>query len=197
MAEAPIHLHAVRRLYKPDLPLLRDHLLRLDAETRYRRFGLQVSDAYLEQYAELCFGRRAIVYGYVEDGLVRGLAELRFDAAAGTAHPEAEAALSVETAWRRRGIGTDLMAHIVLAARNRSIKTLAIFCLRHNAAMLHLARKFDAELQFTTTDVTGHLVSARPSMWSLWRETMADAFDYTASLLDYQMRSGPKVTPLS
>ena len=71
------HTHAVRRLYKPDLAMFHDHLIRLDPQTRYNRFGLQVSDAYLAQYAELSFQPGGITYGYFEDGVMRGAAELR------------------------------------------------------------------------------------------------------------------------
>ena len=43
---------------------------------------------------------------------------------------------------------TELMGHVVLAARNRRIGTLSILCLRHNQAMLALARKFEARSRF-------------------------------------------------
>ena len=183
------HTHVVRRLYRPDLPLFRDHLVRLDPQTRYDRFGLQVSDEYLENYAELCFKPGAITYGYFEDGSVRGAAELRiFSPSSGPARKEAEAAFSVERAWRRRGIGTDLMSQIVLVARNRRIATLTIFCLRHNHAMQNLARKFETDLTFEMNDVTGHLVARPPSPLSLWREMVDNTLDLGAAVLDYQGR---------
>lgn len=183
------HSHVVRRLYRPDLPLFRDHLIRLDPETRYDRFGLRVSDEYLENYAELCFGTGAITYGYFEDGLIRGAAELRlFASTSARLHKDAEAAFSVERPWRRRGIGTELMSHIVLAARNRRIATLTIFCLRHNQAMLNLARKFEADLKFELNDVTGHLVARPPNAFSLWREFLDTAMDLGAATIEYHGR---------
>ena len=154
------HTHVVRRLYKPDLQMFREHLIRLDPETRYDRFGVQVSNDYLGNYAALCFEPGALTYGYFEDGLIRGASELRlFSSPNVPRHKDAEAAFSVERPWRRRGIGTELMSHIVLAARNRRIDTLTIFCLRHNQAMLNLARKFEADLKFELNDVTGRLVA--------------------------------------
>ena len=183
------HSHVVRRLYKPDLSLFRDHLVRLDPETRYNRFGLHVSDDYLGSYADLCFAPGSITYGYFEDGLIRGAAELRMFASKETRfHKDAEAAFSVEMDWRRGGIGTELMSHIVLAARNRNIATLTIFCLRHNHAMLRLAKKFEAELTFEMSDVTGHLVARAPTAWSLWHEFMDNTLDLGSALIDYQGR---------
>ncbi len=183
------HTHAVRRLYKPDLPVFREHLLRLDPQTRYNRFGLQVSDAYLEQYADLSFQPGGLNYGYFEDGVMRGAAELRmFSSSAQAGHKDAEAAFSVERDWRRRGIGSELMSHVVLAARNRRIDKLTIFCLRHNQAMVRLARKFEADLTFELNDVTGRLAARPPSALSLWREMVDNTFDLGSSMIDYQAR---------
>lgn len=190
------HAHVVRRLYRPDLPLFRDHLVRLDPETRYDRFGLQVSDDYLAHYAELCFAPGAITYGFVEDGLIRGAAELRLLPVTGSPpRREGEAAFSVERGWRRRGIGAELMSHIVLAARNRRIESLTIFCLRHNKAMLALARKFEADLAFELTDVTGHLVARPPDALSLWREMVDNMLDLGAAAVEYQGRMLKAATP--
>ena len=183
------HTHAVRRLYKPDLAAFQEHLVRLDPETRYNRYGLQVSDEYLRNYAELCLKPRSIVYGYVEDGKIRGAAELRvFTSKGRPLHKEAEAAFSVETPWRRRGIGTELMGHVVLAARNRRVSELSIFCLRHNQAMLKLAKKFEADLAFEHNDVTGHLVARPPSAISYFREFVDNSLDLGAAFMDYQGR---------
>lgn len=184
-----IHTHSVRRLYRPDLPLFRDHLIRLDPQTRYDRFGVQVSDEYLANYAELCFKPDAITYGYFEDGLIRGAAELRmFPSTETPGLKDAEGAFSVERTWRRRGIGTDLMGQLVLVARNRRIATLTIVCLLHNKAMVKLARKFETHLTFERNDVTGKLVARAPSALSLWRELVDNTLDLGAAVLEYQGR---------
>jgi GNAT superfamily N-acetyltransferase len=189
MSQTETHARAVRRLYRPDLPLFKEHLLRLDSETRRDRFGLQVSDEYLENYAELCFAPDALTYGYFEDGQIRGAGELRmFPSKDHPGQRDGEAAFSVECAWRRTGIGTQLMSYIVLAARNRSVATLTIVCLRHNRAMLRLAKKFEAELKFEMSDVTGHLVARAPTALSLWHEFIDNTLDFGASLIEYQNR---------
>ena len=189
VVETIFHTHAVRRLYKPDSRAFEEHLIRLDPETRYDRFGLQVSDDYLRDYAELCFKPGSLVYGYFEDHVIRGAAELRIFAAKGRPlYRDGEAAFSVEVPWRRRGIGTELMGHVVLAARNRRICELTIFCLRHNRAMLALARKFESDLAFERNEVTGHLIARPPSPLSVLREMVDSAFDIGAAALDYQSR---------
>ena len=189
MDETIFHTHAVRRLYRPDLPAFADHLIRLDPETRYDRFGLQVSDDYLRDYADMSFQPGSIVYGWFEDNLLRGAAELRvFAAHDQPLRKDAEAAFSVEKPWRRRGIGTELMSHVVLAARNRRIATLSILCLRHNRAMLALARKFEADLEFELNDVTGRLIARPPNALSMWRELVDNTLDLGSAVLDLQGR---------
>ena len=189
MIDTIYHTHSARRLYKPDLLSFQDHLIRLDAETRYDRYGLQVSDDYLCHYAELCFKPGSIVYGSFEDNVLRGAAELRmFDAADQPMRRDAEAAFSVETPWRRQGIGTELMSHVVLAARNRRIGELTIFCLRSNRAMMALARKFETDLTFERNDVTGHLVARAPNAASFFREFVDNTLDLGSAVRDYQTR---------
>ena len=46
----------VRRLWPADMPLFRDHLLRLDSRSRHERFGGGMSDDFLVRYAKSCFG---------------------------------------------------------------------------------------------------------------------------------------------
>ena len=109
----------IRRLWPSDTAGFRDHLLRLDVDSRHSRFGGAVSDDFLVGYADRCFGIDDVIYGYLVDGVVRGAGELR-----GVGHNlplgfggSAEAAFSVEMDWRRRGVGSELMARIVRAAR--------------------------------------------------------------------------------
>ncbi len=181
--------HQVRRLWPSDLTQFRDHLIRLDPKTRHDRFGLAVADTFLESYAERCFGFGTLTYGYVQDGLIRGAAELH--TITGHVPPRitgAEAAFSVEAAWRRRGIGAELMGRVIRAARNRRVPSLSIFCLPANTPMLRLAKKFEAELVFYADDVTGRLVARPPSATSLWSEFLGESMDFAASVFDAQTR---------
>ena len=186
------HGHLVRRLWPSDLPLFRDHLLRLDPETRHDRFGLAVADAFLNDYAEQCFSFGAITYGYIEDGVMRGAGELRtVETNAAGRITNAEAAFSVEASWRRSGIGTELMARIVRATCNRGVAQLSIFCLAHNRPMLRLAKKFETQLKFESDEVSGRLVARSPSALSLWHELLDDSIGFAAAVLDAQSRILP------
>ena len=55
----------------------RDHLLRLDRDSRRSRFGGGVSDDFIAIYVELARRLDAVVHGFFVDGVLRGAAELR------------------------------------------------------------------------------------------------------------------------
>ena len=59
-----------------ELPLLRDHLLRLDPDSRRDRFNGFLDDGFIERYAERCANDGTVIVAYMENGTVRGAAEL-------------------------------------------------------------------------------------------------------------------------
>ena len=54
--------------------------------------------------------------------------------------------------------------------------------------MLALARKFEADLAFDLTDVTGNLTSRPPDAFSLWRELVDNTLDLGTAVIDMQGR---------
>ncbi len=180
MHEGLTSVGAVRRLWSSETELYRQHLLRLDAESRRNRFGGAVSGEFIQRYAEPAALNGAVIYGFFVDGVLRGAAELRPLARAG----EAEAALSVEREWQSRGVGTALLERVLLVARNRQIKHLHMICLAENRRVQQLARKFDAELTFQSGSVVADVIAARPTPVSLMRELVADSADLAIAMLD-------------
>lgn len=176
----------IRKLFDTDLPLFREHLLRLDPVSRRDRFIGAVGDGYLATYAERCFASDGLVYGYVEDGRVRGVAELQPYGAMAERH--AEAAFSVEDDWRCQGVGSALFARLVVAACNRNVRLLAMNCLAHNRPMLALARKFGAELTLAHGETLGTLRGRGPTPFTLLEEALDDARGFTDAALDLQRR---------
>lgn len=176
----------VRRLWPAERSLFTNHLLRLDTLTRRERFGTAVNDDFLINYAQTTFGVGGLVYAYIEDGEVRGAAELRGleDIVAQTG----EAAFSVEKGWRRRGIGETLFARLVTAARNRSIRTLYMTCLPENAAMRRLARKFEADLVGGYNDVEGTIATGGPTPFTVLDEALDNAKGFATLALSLQRR---------
>lgn len=179
----------IRRLWPLDVQSFRDHLRRLDRDSRYDRFGGFISDEFIESYANSCFGLDSITYGYFVDGIMRGAGELRGVGAAILHQGAAECAFSVEKDWRRRGIGTQFMNRLVRAARNRNIDTLRLSCLSQNQAMIGLAKGFSAELSFETEETTGKLLAKTPSGSSILRELVDNSLGLASAVIEYQKRA--------
>jgi GNAT superfamily N-acetyltransferase len=176
----------VRKLWMPEASRYRDHLLRLDPDSRASRFGGGVSDEFIEGYASITFRLNAVVHGFFVEGVMRGGAELR---PLGPAFArEAEAAFSIESPWQSHGVGSALLDRTLLAARNRSIKTLHMACLANNRRMQELARKFSAELTFDFGSVVGEVAAGRPTPLSVLREAVADGHGFATAVLDVQSR---------
>lgn len=175
----------IRKLWFGETRKYRDHLLRLDEESRRRRFGGLVSDQYIRNHVEGTKGFDAVLCGFFVDGILRGAAELRF-LGPRILSREAEAAFSVETPWQSHGIGSVLLERLLLTARNRGVKFLHLACLTDNKRMQQLARKFDAELSFDFGGVVGELETPRPTPLSLMREMIDDGQSVATAFLDAQ-----------
>jgi GNAT superfamily N-acetyltransferase len=176
----------IRKLWIGETAKYRDHVLRLDPESRRNRFAGGVSDSFVRNYVDLTTGLDAIVHGFFIGGLIRGVSELR---PLGLRLPgQAAAAISVEKSWQSHGVGSALLRRTLLAARNRGFQHLHMACLADNRRMQQLARKFDAELSFDFESVVGEVASSRPTPLSLMREMVSDSHGFATAMLDLQSR---------
>ena len=176
----------IRKLWPGETDAYRDHLLRLDHESRRRRFSGAVGDEVIARHAATASGLGVVVYGFFVDGVMRGAAELRQSGSL-FSH-EAEAAFSIEQPWQSHGVGTELLERTLLTARNRGINSLRMDCLAENRRMQQLARKFDAEFSFDFGSVVGEVDPPRSTALSLLREVMADTHAIAGRIFEVQAR---------
>jgi GNAT superfamily N-acetyltransferase len=172
----------IRKLWGVETHAYRDHLLRLDPESRHNRFNATIADDPVRGYAATAGGSDVILHGFFVNGVLRGVADLRI------LGREAEAAFSIEKPWQSLGIGSALLERCRLAARNRGIKHLQVCCLPANYRMRHLARKFEAEMTFDCGAVIGTMENPYPTPLSLMQEMAVDGHSFAASCVDFQSR---------
>src|ERR1039458_9836234 len=67
----------IRKLWIGETDAYRDHLLRLDRDSRHRRFSGTVSDEFIARHAATANEIGVVVHGFFIDGVLRGAAELR------------------------------------------------------------------------------------------------------------------------
>ena len=158
-----------------ELPLLRDHLLRLDRESRHDRFQGFMDDSFIERYAAKCADDGTVIIAYFENGVVRGAAELHPPDQSPDSLPEI--AFSVESCVRRQGVGSILFRKLIAEARFKGYRSLRITTGAQNQAMRALAHKFGAHLTFRQGESTGTIdlkQQPQPELAKLGLATPAD-----------------------
>jgi len=176
----------VRKLWVGETDAYRDHLLRLDHDSRHTRFSGAVSNEVVVRHAATAGDIGVVVHGFFVDGILRGTGELR--RVGSMFSGEGEAAFSIEKPWQSHGVGTVLLERTLLSARNRGIRSLHMHCLADNRRMQQLARKVDAGLSFDFGSVVGEVDPPRYTPLSLLREALTDGHSFVSAAFDVQSR---------
>jgi len=164
-----------------ELPLLRDHLLRLDPESRHDRFNGFMDDSFIECYAAKCADDGTMIIAYIEDGVVRGAAELHPPDQSPDALPEV--AFSVEASARRQGVGSNLFRKLIAEAGRKRYRSLRITTGAQNQAMRALASKFGAHLTFRQGESTGNIDLRQQPQTEVARRAIATPADAARAMI--------------
>lgn len=162
------------------------HLLALDAQDRYLRFGHPATDTQIERYvAALDFGRDT-VFGIFNRRLeLSAMAHLACETPpAGGGATRAEFGVSVAKPARGHGLGARLFRHAAMHARNRRIDTLYIHALSENTAMLKIARQAGARVERDGSEAAAYLKLPAGSLAS----QLGELLEARAAELAYQLK---------
>ena len=173
----------IRKLSRREMPLLREHLLRLDPESRRDRFNGYADESFIERYAEKCEADGTVVIAYIDDGKVMAAAELH-PPGDGLDPTTPEIAFSVERPLRRKGLGSLLFKRLIAEARMKGYTSLRITTGAQNDAMRALASKFGAHLMFQHGESTGLIdLRRRPSFAT--QPVATSAADLARTVIDF------------
>ena len=130
--------HIVFELPYHEYDRYRKHLLALDIDSRYLRFGYHITDEIINT---LCDGFERNFQSHrvfvVEDDNLDVVAAGHI-----SLHDRPiELAFSVLKEYQAKGMGSSLMGRVVEWCQNRGIKQGCMVCLKHNAAIKKLARQ--------------------------------------------------------
>ena len=116
------------------------------------------SDALLRQLTDIDQAKGAAFVAVIDDGSKeREIGVARFSATAGAA--DGEFAVTVGDEWRRQGLGTLLMQHLLEVARSRGIRSLHSSDANENDAMRKFAEHLHLQHQRDPDDATQVLYS--------------------------------------
>jgi GNAT superfamily N-acetyltransferase len=175
------HVRKLRQ--QEELPLLRDHLLRLDRESRHDRFHGFMDDSFIERYAAKCADDGTVIIAYFEGAVVRGAAELHPPDQSPDALPEI--AFSVEESVRRQGVGSILFKRLIAEARSKGYDSLCITTGAQNQAMRALAHKFGAHLTFRHGESTGSINLKHQPQHELAKFAITTPFDAARAVIQF------------
>jgi hypothetical protein len=166
-----------------ELPLLRDHLLRLAPESRHDRFNGFMEDEFIERYAARCAADGTIIVAYMENGIVRGAAELHPPEPSDDDMPEI--AFSVEACVRRQGVGSILFKRLLSEARWKGYRRLRVTTGASNEAMRALASKFGARLVFRHGESSGTIEVSQAPQGELAKLAIDGPLDAARAVMNF------------
>jgi ribosomal protein S18 acetylase RimI-like enzyme len=139
-----VHL---RQLDRGDIPEIERHFLALDPLGRRNRFGSTLSDFAVSTYAHRIDPSREIVIGAVDgrSNRIVGLAQ----AAGSAANRRVALAVSVQTAYRRRGLGRGLVTMATAIAVERGAEAAEFRFAAGNRAISGLVRTLGTRVDLT------------------------------------------------
>lgn len=174
----------IRSLGPGHKPRILDHLLALNEQDRYLRFGFIAGDAQIQRYVDGLDFERDEVFGVFNR-------RLQLIALAHLAYPPdenppkaAEFGGSVAAHLRGRGYGARLFEHAMLHARNRGIDTLFIHALSENLPMLRIARRAGATVERAGGESDAFLKLPPETLASQVEQFVGEG----AAALDYQLK---------
>ena len=134
-----------------------EHLLSLNAQDRYFRFGFAANDHQVQAYVDsLNFDRDEIFGIYNRRLKLIAMAHLAYSGA-NRLSASAEFGVSVLEHVRGRGYGGRLFERAVMHARNEGVTTMYVHVLSENTAMLKIARRAGASVVRDGAESEAHL----------------------------------------
>ena len=131
-------MYTVRRLFPHEYLKYEQHLLSLDTDSRYNRFGHNASDAYISKFCnQIVETADSHVLFCIEDCDLNiiGVGHIALG-------DEVELAFSVSPGHQGCGIGSSLMKKCVQYCRLHNISKGKIICIQSNNKMKGLCKKF-------------------------------------------------------
>jgi acetyltransferase len=135
------HSITVRPIRPEDIDLETDFARKLSKETRYNRFlggGVRLTPEMLEKFTRIDFSRdMALIATTTIEGVETAIGVTRYARLADDV--TCEFAITVADAWQGRGIGRQLLAMLVDAARGHGMRRIIGDVLATNTPILRLA----------------------------------------------------------
>jgi GNAT superfamily N-acetyltransferase len=168
------HLVPMRALSPRHRKRIAQHLLALQPQDRYLRFGYAAQDANIQSYVDSLNFARDEIYGIYNRSLTLiAVAHLALSAES-TCLNCAEFGVSVNHDARGKGYGTLLFGRAMTHARNQGVSMMFIQALSENAAMLKIATNAGARVERHGSESEAYLSLPPANLDSRFTEAVED-----------------------
>lgn len=158
----------IRKLHPGEFGLYADHLKRLTPEDRCSRFSeVHVGDDLIDKYVQ-GIPEDDLLMGAFYEGVLVGAVHV------GLGGGTAEIGISIETEYRGKSLGSELMEHAVQWSRNRHAERLYTMCSDSNQSMQALARHLGMHITHDHGTTEGVMDLDPPDVASYADEMTAD-----------------------
>lgn len=124
-----------RKLTREDTSRLVEHLCKLQGEDRRLRFGMVVTDNYIENYVYASFDTESKWFGCEDGGEIISACHVAIS------NGQAELGCSVDKEYRNHKLAQSMFDRAITWLRTKGITDVFMHCLTENGAMKHIARK--------------------------------------------------------
>lgn len=164
--------HTIYKLPIGEFYRYKTHLLSLDEESRYFRFGFHIKN---ETINELSTNWESDPYNHTIFVIENENLEVVAVAHVSTQDNVPELAFSVLKEYQGQGMGDALMARAIEYCQNRNIKLGYMVCLPHNDKIKKLARKHGVLIHTEDGESEGDITIPSPTPISYWKEYVEDS----------------------
>ena len=164
--------YTIYKLPGHEMDRYRAHLLMLDKESRYMRFGFHISNEIINQLCDKwkLNPHKHKIFAIEDENLdIVGVAHVSLE------DEVPELAFSVFKEHQGKGMGDALMKRAIEYCQNKGIKQGCMVCLGINDKIKRLARKNDVLVKTEDGDSVGEIVIPRMSPASVWHEYVEDS----------------------
>jgi RimJ/RimL family protein N-acetyltransferase len=157
----------VRKLLPSEMTQYQDHLLKLSDRDRHMRFGGIVSDEAIMKYVDNINLERGVVK-VMHDGDNKVVAAIHVEIFkdGGTA----EIGLSVDEAYRGRGLSHDLFKAALRWLQTHKVERAYLMCLRENSPMIHIAKSEGMKLRPEGSEMEAFMDVGNATIFTYWDE---------------------------
>ena len=152
------------------------HLIELDREDRFLRFGYAATDEQIERYVRNMDFKRDHIYAIFNAALrIEALAHLSIERP-DFGEPRAEFGVSVRKKSRGKGLGSRLFERAMVHARHEKVSIFYIHALSDNLPMLAMAQHHGATLERDGGETEAHLRLPPPDLESELEDWVVDQY---------------------